>query len=126
MRKKIALILVVVMAVFMIAGCSGNDDAANQTEPGAGTETTAAEGADTNDAATDQKQDLIGEKKAKEIALKKVKGAKESDIIKFKLDQDDGRQEYEGEIIYDGKEYDFEIDAISGDILSWEEETANN
>ena len=29
---------------------------------------------------------------------------------------------YEGDIIYDGKEYEFEIDASTGTILEWSEE----
>ncbi|MCQ4635563.1 PepSY domain-containing protein [Anaerovorax odorimutans] len=120
MKKKFALLLAAVVAVLMIAGCSsGNNDSQQQTEPSsAAAETTAA-------ATSESQQNLIGEQKAKEIALKKVDGAKESDITKFKLDRDDGRQEYEGEIIYKDREYDFEIDAVSGEILSWEDEAVN-
>ena len=33
---------------------------------------------------------------------------------------DDGYAEYEGEIFYDGTEYEFEISASDGSILSWE------
>ncbi|MDO5116318.1 MAG: PepSY domain-containing protein [Synergistaceae bacterium] len=63
---------------------------------------------------------LIGEAKAKSIALARVPGAKESDIRKFKLDRDDGRQVYEGEIFHNMREYEFEIDAKSGEVLKWE------
>lgn len=59
---------------------------------------------------------------AKELALAKVPGAAVGDIVEFKTDRDDGRTEYEGKIIYDGMEYEFEIDGSSGQILSWEEE----
>ena len=38
------------------------------------------------------------------------------------LDHDDGVYKYEGDIIYNGVEYDFEIDANSGTILEWSEE----
>lgn len=64
----------------------------------------------------------ISEAKAKKIALKKVSGATENDI-RLHLDNDDGRKVYEGSIIYNEREYDFEIDANSGDILEWEEES---
>ena len=50
-------------------------------------------------------------------------GATTSDIYKFKLDLDDGRYEYEGEIIYKGMEYEFTIDASSGKIVDWESES---
>lgn len=61
--------------------------------------------------------------KAKELALARVKGATLNDIREFKTDYDDGRTEYEGKIIYDGVEYEFEIDAATGNFLDWEEET---
>ncbi len=63
---------------------------------------------------------VIGDAKAKGIALARVPGAKESDIRKFKLDHDDGMQVYEGEIFYNMKEYEFKIDAKSGEVLKWE------
>lgn len=63
----------------------------------------------------------ISREEAIDIALAKVSGATESDI-RIELDHDDGRYKYEGDIIYERVEYDFEIDANSGDVISWEEE----
>lgn len=63
----------------------------------------------------------ISREEAIDIALAKVPGATESDI-RIELDHDDGRYKYEGNIIYERVEYDFEIDADSGDILEWSEE----
>lgn len=68
----------------------------------------------------------IAPERAREIALEKVPGATEENIRKFKKDRDDGRYVYEGEIVYNNMEYDFEIDADSGDIISWEAESAKN
>ena len=56
--------------------------------------------------------------KAKKTALAQVAGASESDIVKAHKDYDDGRQEYEVEIRYNGYEYDYEIDAETGNIIS--------
>lgn len=64
----------------------------------------------------------ISEEKAKELALAQVPGASVSDIFEFETDLDDGIMEYEGKIIYNGMEYEFEIDAYSGAIRSWEAE----
>ncbi|MBC8546644.1 PepSY domain-containing protein [Clostridiaceae bacterium NSJ-31] len=64
----------------------------------------------------------ISEQKAKELALSQVPGATANDILEFEVDHDDGRMEYEGKILYDGMEYEFEIDAYSGAIRSWEAE----
>ena len=56
--------------------------------------------------------------KAKKTALAQVAGASESDIVKAHKDYDDGRQEYEVEIRYNGYEYEYEIDAETGNIIS--------
>ena len=65
----------------------------------------------------------ITEASAKKTALAQVPGATEANIIKFKLDMDDGRWEYEGEIVYNNMEYDFTIDANTGSIIEWDAES---
>ena len=65
----------------------------------------------------------VTEASAKKTALAQVPGATEANIIKFKLDMDDGRWEYEGEFVYNHMEYDFTIDANTGTVLEWEAET---
>lgn len=59
----------------------------------------------------------------KKTVLARVPGATEANIIKFKKDYDDGRVEYEGEIVYNGMEYEFEVDAQTGNITKWEVES---
>lgn len=59
----------------------------------------------------------ITKEEAKQIALKKVPGAKQ---IKIKRDLEDGKAVYEGEIHHNSNEYEFEIDASTGKILKWE------
>ena len=63
----------------------------------------------------------ISIEEAEKIALERVPGASENDI-RIQSDYDDGKYKYEGDIIYDGKEYEFEIDASTGTILEWSEE----
>ena len=63
----------------------------------------------------------VTQEQAIETALSRVSGATEQDI-RISLDHDDGVYKYEGDIIYNGVEYDFEIDANSGTILEWSEE----
>lgn len=67
----------------------------------------------------------ISEAEAKQIALAEVKGADTSNITKFKKDKDNGRTEYDVEIIYDGFEYDFEISAKDGVIFDQSKEKAD-
>lgn len=67
----------------------------------------------------------VSEATAKQTALARVSGATDKDIYEWKLDYDDGRPEYEGKIIYGGTEYEFTIDAASGNVTEWEAETLN-
>ncbi|MDO4711180.1 MAG: PepSY domain-containing protein [Peptostreptococcaceae bacterium] len=62
---------------------------------------------------------LIGAEKAKNIALNHA-GLKASQVkfARVELDKDDGKQKYEVEFYSNGKEYDYEIDAKTGKILS--------
>lgn len=62
----------------------------------------------------------VSEASAKQTALARVPGATAANIYKFKLDFDDGRWEYEGEIRYGAYEYDFTIDATTGVITEWD------
>lgn len=70
---------------------------------------------------TDNPNVKLTKEGAVKIALERVPGASEKDIH-IELDSDDGQFRYEGDIIYEQKEYDFEIDANSGNILEWSEE----
>lgn len=63
----------------------------------------------------------VTREQAIETALSRVSGATEQDL-RMELDLDDGVYKYEGDIIYNGMEYEFEIDANSGTILEWSEE----
>lgn len=64
---------------------------------------------------------VITQEEAVQIVLNRVEGAAEKDV-RIKLDEDDGRQIYEGEIYYNQTEYEFELNAQTGEILEWSEE----
>ncbi|MBM6830371.1 PepSY domain-containing protein [Anaerotignum lactatifermentans] len=65
----------------------------------------------------------IGEAKAKSIAAGQVSGATTANVVKVEFDYDDGRAEYEVKLICNGMEHEFEIDAVSGKILSRDTES---
>ena len=69
-----------------------------------------------NHGAVPQADVQISSEQASKLALDRVPGATEQDL-KIELDYDDGYYKYEGDIIYDQKEYEFEIDANTGDFL---------
>lgn len=65
----------------------------------------------------------LAEADAKALALAQVAGATADNIFKWKKDYDDGRWIYEGKIVYNGWEYEFEMDASTGAFLEWDIES---
>lgn len=64
----------------------------------------------------------ITAEQARQLVLNRVPGASDGDIREFETDYDDGALQYEGELIYDGIKYEFEIDGFSGVVREWSEE----
>jgi uncharacterized membrane protein YkoI len=65
----------------------------------------------------------INAARAKEIALAHAGFAKKDvTFVKVELDKENGRTVYEVEFVKDRVEYDYEIDALTGEILSAEQE----
>lgn len=93
----------------------------NQTTPSTGTEQSTS----TPPATTAPTS--VTEAKAKEIALDHAKlKADQVVFLQSSLDWDDGRQVYEVEFYSkDNKEYDYTIDAATGEILSYDYDTEN-
>lgn len=97
MNKK-AIIISIFLTTLLFTGCGSQNT---------------SEGKDTT---------MLPEKEAQKIVLEKVPGATEDDIVAFRKDPDNTRAEYEGEIHYNGIEYEFEMNAYDGTILEWDEE----
>lgn len=67
--------------------------------------------------------EYIGVSKAKEVAFQHAGiQASQATITKSKLDSDDGIKTYEIEFIYNNTEYDYEINAKTGDVLDYDTE----
>ena len=67
----------------------------------------------------------VSEDEARATVVARVSGASASDVRLY-LERDDGRLVYEGELIYNGTEYEFQIDAATGDVLDWESESVRD
>lgn len=65
---------------------------------------------------------IISEEDARNAALGRVPGATQNDI-RIHLDYDDGMQVYEGDIYYNNTEYEFQIDATTGEFIEWSQES---
>ena len=62
---------------------------------------------------------VIGMDKAKQIAEARLP---DGQVVELELDEDDGRLIYEGEIETAAVEAEFEIDAITGEVIKWKTE----
>jgi len=104
MKKYVALILTILCAL-ALSGCVISEAAVGVPRPA----TTPAENSG----------EYIGEEAAKKIALDHA-GLKDNEVafVWVHLDYDDGRPEYDVEFYKDSTEYDYEIDAYTGDITS--------
>ncbi|MBS4785893.1 MAG: PepSY domain-containing protein [Clostridiales bacterium] len=68
--------------------------------------------------------EYIGAEKAKELALDHAGvDAGDAVFLKAELDLEDGTVRYEVEFVAGNTEYDYEIDAITGKVLSWDFDT---
>lgn len=129
--------IIIILAVVMAAGSvSGLSSCGSAVDSGQDVQSTAlAEGTDStvsNDSAAQSQpsqQDSssgsgntgdIGMDAVISIVLDRVPGATKNDIDELECEYDDGRIEYEGELYYNGYEYEFEIDGATGNILQWE------
>ncbi len=148
MKKRVLIALAVLGTVFITAcGGNGNSASPSQDDNGAAavtptvtqevtptvTEQAAAPTAETTAAPTadaagskGQTGDDIGEAKAREIALADA-GLTEADVtfVKVNLDRDDGRMVYDVDFYSGNAEYDYEIDAATGDIVGYDSEIEN-
>ncbi len=119
-NKKLKIALVIAVAVIVIGGAvfavsaarGGSNDVQQQPDM----EISGGQ---------QMPEDVIGEEAALETAIKEA-GVKETDVMNsyVELESDDGIAKYEVEFYADNTEYSFEIDAQTGNILSYEKENA--
>lgn len=152
MKKRVLIALVVLGTVFITACGGNDSSASPSQDDGAAVvtptvtqeatpavteevkeevtatptaETTAAPAADNgvSQAQNNTSGDDIGEAKAREIALEHA-GLAEADVtfVKVRLDRDDGRLDYDVDFYSGNTEYDYEIDAATGEIVSFDSE----
>lgn len=119
--KKIIVCILAISCLSVISGCAagGDKNSASSALPQTDTAQSSESAADTLTASVSSM--YIGEDAAKSAALEHA-GLTESEVtyIKVKLDYDDGRTAYDIEFYIGNTEYDYEIDAYTGDILSFD------
>jgi len=125
--KKIILFILAVSCFTVMSGCAASGTESNdattlpQTDTTQTTESPVASSDPTSSTST-----YIEESEAKAAALEHA-GVAESEVtyVNVKLDHDDGATVYDIEFYIDNKEYDYEVDAYTGDILSYDYDIEN-
>lgn len=108
---KLHIFTALVLALLTLAGCSATVQG-TVTDPASAAQNAATQG--TVDAAQ-----LIGEEQAKKTALEHA-ALKEADVTRLRVEYeiDDGVQQYDVEFHSGGYEYEYEINANTGAVIS--------
>lgn len=134
MKKMI--LLTAILCTALLCGCNGGNQSSTQETTAAATAATQAPAATGPTAAAAEKQApnlnemsdmIISEADAKTLVLMDA-GLKEADVTfkECKQELDDGVQVYEIEFISGNTEYEYKLNAISGEIIKKEKEAAND
>lgn len=141
MKKNYFAVSAGIICILLLGACG------NRTQAMTGNQTTAQTAASTESAAMQQTGDMetaalqtaasdmpysqnngeITEEEAKAIALEHAGlTGKDVQYLKAELDMDDGRRYYEIDFYDDGIEYDYKINAATGEIAAYDCEADNN
>ncbi len=129
MKKLLALSLSLLL-VFSLVACTNSEvtQTGNQNDPAVTDQSTQAPTDEVTQAPTDAVTEKpadskISEEKAKSIALDHA-GFKESDVqfLRVEYDFDDGVEKYEVDFKQGKYEYDYDINAKTGEILSYDKD----
>lgn len=154
-RRRSSMFLLLALLLLVLAGCGGtdqkaqngsdakkeaadqNDTAANQPEAADQNDTAANqpnETADKPEAAAGQTGDAnqgtpecITEEEAKAIVLESI-GISEAEVqfVRVQLNTENGLSQYEVELVSETEKYDYEVHAVTGEILSMNTEPNPN
>ena len=108
MKKKILNVMllgIMILGIGVTANAAGKSGKANRTAAVK---------------KNNRNSNYIGVNRARAIALSRVPGANSSHVRNLHLDREDGRMVYEGKIYYNGLEYEFDIDAVTGKVVKWD------
>ena len=144
--KKLSLAAIIVTVSISLAGCTNSETASNgnktntesttQNSTESNVQNSSESSTENNNVNTPQDNNTnnvqnnivnntgdISVDKAKEIALSHAGlSADQVTFVQANMDFDDGIQKYEIEFYYNYREYSYEIDANTGNILSYEQD----
>ena len=122
MMKKMWIAMMALTAAVSLTACGTASAASAPSASGVAPVASPSANGSTGLAGNTQSTD-IGESAAKEIAFKDAGvSAEQVQYLWSKMDYDDGKAVYDVEFVVNNIEYDYEIDAVSGVILSVDQE----
>ena len=115
--KKIVLLTIFCIFCLSLIGCSNSPSKTNQTQDNQ---------TQNNQVQNNQSKNKISLEQARKIALKHA-NLKENQVnfLKENLEVDDGVEIYNIEFSFENKEFDYEINAITGEIIEFDEDIKN-
>ena len=119
--KKISLATIIAALSISLMACTNSGGVSNSNnDVSTMNDSTISKGVDS------RINDKITIEQAKEIALKHAGlSADQVSFVRTELDNDNNIQKYEVEFYYNSTEYDYEINAVNGEILSYDKDIEN-
>ena len=118
-KKYILAAASAALCLTLMAGCGGAPAAGSTAPTGSAVAPVASPSGNVSAGIAGNSGDYITEEQAKAAALGHA-GVAETDVqfLRVRLDYDNGRAEYDVEFIKGSEEYDYSIDALTGEVLS--------
>lgn len=125
--KKIIVCLFAISCFAVIGGCAASGTKSDASDTSPQTDTTSTTELAVTPGTDSASSTYIEESEAKTTALEHA-GISEADAtyVNVKLDNDDGKPVYDIEFYNGNTEYDYEVDAYTGDILSYDHDMDND
>lgn len=138
MKRKILFLIALIGIISVVSGCEeeNSNKYSKNTKSSSNASSVESENQSDNssvstsiidESATQGSSETISEDEAKQIALDDAKvSASKVNNIRIQLKRDDGRLQYEVDFYVDDSEYEYEISALDGTILSMDTEIKND
>lgn len=138
MKRKILFLIALIGIISVVSGCEEENSSKDVKDTKSSSNASSVESENQSDnssvstsiideSATQGSSETISEDEAKQIALDDAKvSASKVNNIRIQLKRDDGRLQYEVDFYVDDSEYEYEISALDGTILSMDTEIKND
>lgn len=122
MKKTGLLLMAAALCMILLSACGGNTE--NSAADSGSVSPVASPSGSVSAGIAGDNNAYISEQAAQEAALAHAGIAQEdAQFISVRLEYDDGRAEYDVKFVAGNEEYDYDLDALTGDVLAMERES---